>query len=180
MQMSRLALALAVAGAATHTTTAEQQIAEASVHIKISSGNQLRGAEHTKHDVFDDGEQTCKVMNWYNWSDFKYACQWNHGVNGYNIFFKRNDNTFVYECSCDNGLGSYDPWDLSVWTWSKGDGVACYSRDGRGYEEVGKEFWGVDCSARNIKNCDTAKGTCEKFPTGGDLPDSDRRPRGGY
>jgi hypothetical protein len=75
-------------------------------------------------------------------------------------------------------LGSYDPWDLSVWTWSKGDGVACYTRDGKTYDEVEHNFDGRTCD-RNEKNCDTAKGTCVSFETGGELPDTGSRRRPG-
>jgi hypothetical protein len=105
--------------------------------------------------------QTCKVMNWHNWNDFKYACNWNHGANGNNMFFMRWDGTFVYECRCDNGLGSYDPWG-SHWTWSKTDGIACYTRDGKKWYEIEHQFGSVTCR-RDQKNCDTKNGYCASF-----------------
>jgi hypothetical protein len=169
MQISHLLAALVLAGVTSPSTLAEEQ---ASVHIKISPSNQLRGAdEHAK--IRWQGMQTCTVMDWYNFADFQYACQWDHGsVNGYNLYFMRPDGTVVYECACDNHLGSYDPWDLSVWTWTGADGVACYSRDGKTYDEVSPKFDNYGCG-RHEKNCDTAKNSCAYFDYGGEYLDDD-------
>lgn len=149
---------LAVLALAAPVITGEQQ---ASIHIKVTSDKQLRGN-------IKGGEQTCHVMDWYDWSDFIYACQWDHGsLNGYNLYFMRYNGKIVWECGCDNHLGSYDPWDLNVWTWTGYDGVACYTRDGKTYDQVTQYFDNVSCDQRHLKNCDQNNDQCVFFDHGG-------------
>lgn len=117
--------------------------------------------QETSNVVKPEDMQRCKVMNWYNWADFKYACSWNHGISGNNMFYLRYDGTAVYECECNEGLGTYGPWG-SHWTWSKTDGIACYTRDGKQWSEVVGQFNAFSCKYLQ-KNCDTQKGTCAMF-----------------
>lgn len=106
----------------------------------------------------------CDQMKHANWDDYKYACSWEHttfpggGMRFRNMFFKRFDGTYFYECTCYTSLSWYDPWG-SRWTHSKSGTIECYTRDGRTTPSVNSEFDSVSCKGTE-RWCDTRTGKC--------------------
>lgn len=54
--------------------------------------------------------QHCSAMRNQDWGDYKYVCSWYHNELGYKFFFMRWDGSMRWECWCDEGLSTYDPW----------------------------------------------------------------------
>lgn len=94
----------------------------------------------------------CNKFAKINWDDVKYTCAWEHTVNGgtySNIFIKRYNGNLDFECSCDDGLSTYNPWG-SRWTWSKNGAVTCYTRDGKQASEIASQFDSVNCASPSL------------------------------
>lgn len=94
-------------------------------------------------------ESGCGKMWSRNWSDFKYACEWDHSTafdRRYNRFFKSYSGEVVMECECDTGLEVYRPWGpqwkYTMAEWGK---IRCYSRDENQAMGLKDEFDAYTC-----------------------------------
>jgi hypothetical protein len=118
---------------------------------------------------FTSGSHECSSMTSKRWGEFEHACEWDYGWQGFDLFFRRADGTFVLECKCEESiLDSYsanmktDGWTLLAESTLQ---TKCYSKTGSSFGDVAPLFGEVTCVKKSgdkyqRASCDTRTNSC--------------------
>ncbi|KAF1322896.1 Tubulin alpha chain, partial [Globisporangium splendens] len=128
-------------------------------HVQEKRGRATKSNAHLR-GFLTNGSHECSYMAYKKWDEFEHACERDCGWQGYDLFFRRADGTFVFECKCEESILDSYSVDMKTDRWTLLEGgtskTKCYSKSGKAAGDVVPLFREVTCAKNPGDKCQRA------------------------